>query len=390
MLKVILNKNEEKEKLEGFPWIFNNEINSFDGEIKNGGIVKVLTFEKKFLCYGFLNTSSKIMIRILSLNENDIIDKNFFKERIKCAISHRENINFIDSNCCRLVFSEADFLPGLVVDKYGDYLCIQISSLGMEFIKNDIIDILVELLNPKGIYERSDVSSREKEGLEEFKGIIYGDFNPRVLVLENGIKFYVDMENGQKTGYFLDQKLNRDNIKYYCKDKDVLDCFSNVGGFALNACKNGAKSVVACDISKLACQEIEENAKLNGFNNLKTKCCDVFDLLRSNEIVNKYDCIVLDPPAFTKSKDTVKKAYKGYKEINLQAIKAIKSGGYLLTFSCSQHMTPDLFLNMIKEAIVDSKRKAQFIEFKVQSPDHPALFSSEEQLYLKCIILRIL
>ncbi len=390
MLKVILNKNEEKEKKEGFPWIFNNEINSFEGEIINGSVVKVLTYEKNFLCYGFLNTSSKIMIRILSLCESDVIDKDFFKKRIEYAISHRNNLNFKNSNCLRLIFSEADFLPGLVVDKYGDYLCIQISSLGMEKIKKDIIDILVELLNPKGIYERSDVSSRQKEGLEEFKGIIYGNFDPKVLVLENGIKFIVDMENGQKTGYFLDQKLNRDNIKYYCKDKDVLDCFSNVGGFALNAALNGAKSVLACDISKLACEEIEQNAKLNGFNNLKTRCVDVFDLLRSDEIINKFDLIILDPPAFTKSKDTLKKAYKGYKEINLQAIKAIKKGGYLFTFSCSQHMTPELFLQMIKESIIDSKRKAQFIEFKVQSPDHPSLFSSEEQLYLKCVILRIL
>ncbi|MBR4496538.1 MAG: class I SAM-dependent rRNA methyltransferase [Acholeplasmatales bacterium] len=389
MLNIILNKNEEKEKLEGFPWIFNNEIYSFDGIIKNGEVVKVLTFDKKFLCYGFLNTSSKIMVRILSMDENEIIDKEFFKKRILDAIEHRNNLNFKDSNCYRLVFSEADFLPGLVVDKYADYLCIQISSLGMELIKKDIIDILVELLNPKGIYERSDVSSRAKEGLEEFKGIVYGEFNPRVQVLENGIKFYVDMENGQKTGYFLDQKLNRDNIKYYCNGKDVLDCFSNVGGFALNAAKNGAKSVLACDISALACSEIEQNAKLNNFNNLKTKCCDVFDLLRSEEIKNKFDCIVLDPPAFTKSKDTIKKAYKGYKEINLQAIKAIKKGGYLLTFSCSQHMTPDLFLQMVKDALVDSKRKAQFIEFKVQSPDHPSLFSSEEQLYLKCVVLRV-
>ncbi len=390
MLKVILNKNEEFNILNGYPWVFNNEINNFVGNIENGKVCMVYSFDNKFIAYGFLNTSSKIMVRILSLDENEPIDKNFFKKRIEYAISHRENINFKDSNCYRLIFSEADFLPGLVVDKYGDYLCIQISCLGMELIKNDIKDILIELLNPKGIYERNDISVREKEGLEQYKGFLYNEFNTRVEVIENGIKFYVDMENGQKTGYFLDQKLNRDNIKYYCKNKNVLDCFSNVGGFALNACKNGALSVVACDISSLACSEIEENAKLNGFSNLKTKCTDVFDLLRSDEIKNKYDCIILDPPAFTKSKDTIKKAYKGYKEINLQAIKAIKSGGYLLTFSCSQHMTPDLFLEMIKDAIADSKRKAQFIEFKVQSPDHPSLFSSEEQLYLKCVILRII
>ena len=390
MLNVILNKGEEKEKIDGFPWIFNNEIYSFDGEIKNGSVVKVLTYDKRFLAYGFLNTSSKIMVRILSLDENEKIDYKFFEKRISEAIDHRNSLGFKDSNCYRLVFSEADYLPGLVVDKYAEYLCIQITCLGMDLIKDDIIKILVNKTNCKGIYERSDVASRVKEGLEEFKGIVYGNFNPRVLVLENGIKFYVDMENGQKTGYFLDQKLNRDNIKYYCNNKDVLDCFSNVGGFALNACKNGAKSVLACDISSLACSEILENAKLNGFTNLKTKCCDVFNLLRSEEIKNKFDCIVLDPPAFTKSKDTVKKAYKGYKEINLQAIKAIKAGGYLLTFSCSQHMTPDLFLQMVKDAAIDAKRKVQFIDFRIQSPDHPALITSDDELYLKCVILRVL
>jgi len=388
MLKVYLNRNEEKEKLNGYPWIFNNEINRFDGEIKSGEVCEVRTFENKFLCYGFLNTSSKIMVRILTLNENEKINEEFFEKRIIDAIEHRKNIGFYET--CRLIFSEADFLPGLVVDKYGEYLCIQISSLGIEYIRDMIIKLLIKHVSPKGIYERSDSPSRLKEGLELKTGIVYGDFNPKVLATENGVKFYVDMENGQKTGYFLDQKLNRDNIKYYCNNKDVLDCFSNVGGFALNACKNGAKSVLACDISSLACSEILENAKLNGFTNLKTKCCDVFDLLRSDEIKNKFDCIVLDPPAFTKSKDTVKKAYKGYKEINLQAIKAIKAGGYLLTFSCSQHMTPDLFLQMVKDAAIDAKRKVQFIDFRIQSPDHPALITSDDELYLKCVILRVL
>ena len=386
MLNVILNKNEEIEKLQGFPWIFNNEINSFEGNIVNGEIVKVLTIDRKFVCYGFLNTNSKIMVRILSLNEDDIIDREFFKQRMKYAIDHRLKLGW---NATRLIFSEADFLPGLVVDKYGDYLSVQFMSLGMDKIKSMIVELLVELTNCKGIYERSDMPVREKEGLEQAKGFLYNEFNPRVECEEDGIKFIVDMENGQKTGYFLDQKLNRDILRLYAKDAYVLDAFSNVGGFALHACKYEAKHVDACDISQRACDEIMNNAKLNGYTQLEAKCVDVFDYLRDEGNKNKYDLIILDPPAFSKNKDTIKKAYRGYKEINMQAMKLIKSGGYLLTFSCSQHMTPDLFMQMVNEAAKDAKRTVQFLDFRIQSPDHPALLQSEDQLYLKCMILRV-
>lgn len=386
MLNIILNKNEEENVRLGFPWVYNNEIYSFDGEIVNGEVVKVLSYNKEFVCYGFLNIESKLMVRVLSLDENEVIDEGFFKERIRYAINHRKNLGFDTST--RLIFAEADYLPGLIVDKYGDYLSVQFLCLGMDRIKDMIIKLLIEEVNPKGIYERSDMPVRLKEGLEEYKGVLYGDFDPRVVVEENGIKFVVDIENGQKTGYFLDQKLNRDVLKYYVKDKVVLDCFSNVGGFALHACKYGAKSVDACDISKKACEDISYNASLNGYTNLNAICVDVFDYLR-NDIKDKYDVIVLDPPAFTKDKSTVKKAYRGYKEINLQAMKNIRSGGYLLTFSCSQHMTPDLFMQMVKEAAVDSKRSVQFLDYKIQAPDHPALLAGNEQLYLKCIILRI-
>lgn len=388
MLTVILNKNEEKEKLNGFPWIFNNEVNAFEGEIVNGEICRVLSFNRDFVGYGFLNTSSKIMVRILSLDEKESIDEDFFRKRIRKAVEHRKNLGFWE--CCRLIFAEADFLPGLIVDKYGEYLSVQLLCLGMDKIKDMLINLLVEIINPKGIYERSDVSVRIKEGLEERKGILYGDFIPRVEVTENGIRFIVDIENGQKTGYFLDQKLNRDIMRLYSKDKAVLDCFSNVGGFALHACKYGAKYVDACDISQKACDTILENARLNGFSQLNAICTDVFDYLRKPENHMKYDVIVLDPPAFTKDKATVKKAYRGYKEINLQALKIIRHGGYLLTFSCSQHMTPDLFMQMLKEAAEDSKRTVQFLDFRIQSPDHPALLAAKEQLYLKCLILRIL
>lgn len=386
MLNVILNKNEEINILNGYPWVFNNEVNSFDGIIESGKVCKVLSFDRRFIAYGFLNTSSKIMVRVLSLNEGDVIDKEFFRNRIKYALDHRRRLGF---SATRLIFSEADFLPGLVVDKYGDYLSVQFMCLGMDMIKTDIVDILVELTGCKGIYERSDMPVREKEGLEQIKGFLYNEFNPRVECEEDGIKFIVDIENGQKTGYFLDQKLNRDILRLYAKDAYVLDAFSNVGGFALHACKYGALHVDACDISQRACEEIMNNAKLNGYNQLEAKCVDVFDYLRDESNKNKYDLIVLDPPAFSKNKDTIKRAYRGYKEINMQAMKLIKSGGYLLTFSCSQHMTPDLFMQMVSEAAHDAKRTVQFLDFRIQSPDHPALLQSEEQLYLKCMILRV-
>ena len=386
MLKIILNKNEEINILNGYPWVFNNEIINFEGTIENGKVCSVYTFDHKFVAYGFLNTSSKIMVRILSLDENEVIDKEFFKKRIEYAISHRKNLGW---NATRLVFSEADYLPGLVVDKYGDYLSVQFMSLGMDLIKQDIVEILVELTGCKGIYERSDMPVREKEGLKQTKGYLYGEFDPRVLVEEDGIHFIVDMENGQKTGYFLDQKLNRDILRLYAKNKVVLDAFSNVGGFALHACKYGAKHVDACDISKRACDEILNNAKINGFSQLEAKCVDVFDYLHSDDVKDKYDVIVLDPPAFSKNKESLKKAYRGYKEINMTAMKIIKSGGYLLTFSCSQHMTPNLFMQMVNEAAHDAKRTVQFLDFRIQSPDHPALLQSEEQLYLKCMILRV-
>lgn len=386
MLNIILNKKEEDNVLNGYPWFFNNEINNFEGVIENGKVCRVLNSNHEFVAYGFLNTNSKIMVRVLSLDENEVIDKEFFRKRIAYAISHRMTFGW---NATRLIFSEADFLPGLVVDKYGDYLSVQFMSLGMDMIKKDIVDILVELTNCKGIYERSDMPVREKEGLEQVKGFLYGEFDPRVEIEEDGIHFIVDMENGQKTGYFLDQKLNRDILRLYAKNQIVLDAFSNVGGFALHACKYGAKHVDACDISKRACDEIQNNAKMNGFTQLEAKCVDVFDYLHSPDIVDKYSVIILDPPAFSKNKDSLKKAYRGYKEINLQAMKIIKTGGYLFTFSCSQHMTPDLFMQMIHEAAHDAKRTVQFLDFRIQAPDHPALLQSEEQLYLKCMILRV-
>lgn len=387
MLNIYLNKTEEENILNGFPWVYNNEINHFDGVIKSGEIVKVYSFNKEFVCYGFFNMASKITIRVLSLVEDEVIDESFFRERMLYAIEHRNTLQFGDT--CRLIFAEADFLPGLIVDKYGDYLSVQFLCLGMEVIKNMIVKLLIELTNCKGIYERSDVSVRTLEGLEETKGYLFNEFDPLVIVEENGIKMRVDIKDGQKTGYFLDQKLNRDFLKYLVKDKVMLDCFSHTGGFALHACKYGAKEVVACDISSKACDDILFNASLNNYK-INAVCDDVFNFLRKEENKNRFSLIVLDPPGFIKKKEALKKGISGYKEINLQALKIIKKGGYLLTFSCSQHMTPELFMEMFREAVKDSKRTVQFLDFRIQSLDHPALLSSNEQLYLKCLVVRVL
>lgn len=385
MLEVYLNKDVFKLFNPTNPFIYNNEINHFKGDIVSGCIAKVLNYDGNFIGYGFFNSASKIMIRILT-NKDEVIDEEFFRKRIELAISHRRNLTF--DNTFRLIFSEADLLPGLVVDKYADILVCQFTSLGMFKLKDMIVNILIKLLKPKGIYMRNDSSINLKEGIPLEKGFLYNEFPTKVLVKENNLFFYVDVENGQKTGYFLDQKLNRDNLKYYVKDKVVLDCFSHTGAFSLNASKHQAKKVVAVDISKLAVETILNNAKLNNFNNIEAICMDVFDYLRS-DIKDIYDVIILDPPAFTKSKENVRKAYKGYKEINLQALKVLKKGGYLITFSCSYNMTLDLFLEMLRDAVKDSKRLCQMVDFKIQAPDHPTLLDGME-LYLKCVILRVL
>lgn len=386
--KIILKKGEEQRIKEGHPWIFSNEIKEFVGNILSGEICDVYSSNNEFIGRGFLNTASKIMVRMLSDEKIDI-NQEFFDKRIKDANDYRLSIGLL--NNYRVVFGEADLLPGLIVDKYGDYLSIQILSLGMEKNKELIVNSLIRIFNPKGIMERSDVSVRKKEGLEEFKGQIYNSpFDGNVVIEENGVLLNVDLENGQKTGYFLDQKTNRKAVERYVKDKVVLDCFSHTGGFALHAIKYVAKEAVAIDISQKACNDILANAKLNNFNNLKVECVDVFDYLRCEENKNKFDVIILDPPAFTKSKDTVEKAYKGYKEINMSALKLLSKGGILMTFSCSQHMTPALFLEMLKDAAVDSKKNVQMIDFKIQSPDHPTRLGSDESLYLKCVVLRVL
>lgn len=386
-INIYLKPKEEYRLKDGENFIYSNEIESFEGDLQSGAITNVYSFKNEFIGKGFLNTNSKIFVRLLSRKDIEL-DKEFFKNLIKIANESRIDLGF--ENSYRLFFSEADGIPGLIIDKYADYLVLQISSYGIDQRKQMFVDILVELFNPKGIYERSDLPSRPKEGLEPYKGVLYGNVPDEIEIYENHIKLAIDVKNGQKTGMFLDQKQNHNAIKPYVKNKEVLDCFSHIGGFALHAASFGAKEVLALDISKDATLNIEKNAALNGFSNVKTEVCDVFDKLRLFVKEGKqFDVIVLDPPAFVKKKEDIRKAYQGYKEINLQAMKLLQSGGYLITCSCSHYMYPETFLEMIADATLDSKRKVQMIDFKIQDSDHPVLFSADASLYLKYVVLKV-
>ncbi|MFA6860536.1 MAG: class I SAM-dependent rRNA methyltransferase [Clostridia bacterium] len=388
MYILTLKKGEEKRINGGDPWVFANEVEKIEGKDIQGSIAKVVSHDGNLVGYGYINHKSKILVRLLTKDETPI-DRNFFFNRIKKANDFRVSLGY--SNNYRVVFGESDLLPALVVDKYGDYLSVQFLALGMEVRKQMIVDILVEIFNPKGIYERSDVAVRELEGLEKVKGPLYGVFNPKVEIVENELKMIVDLENGQKTGYFLDQKENRDNLKFYVKDKTVLDCFCNVGGFSLCASKYGAKEITAVDISDKALETVNENAKLNNLTNITTISADVFEQLRLYKKENKkFDVIILDPPAFTKSKDTVKEGYKGYRDINMLALKLINKGGFLITCSCSQHLSINLFLNMIQESVKITGVNAKLVEFRTQGKDHATLLSTDESLYLKVAVINVL
>lgn len=389
MYIVKLKKGKEKKILNGYPWIYANEVQEISGKDIKGAIAKVVSNDGKFICQGFINHLSKILIRVLSFNEEEI-GYEFFFNRIKRAYEEKLELGY--NNNFRVIFSENDLIPGLIVDKYGDYLSISITCLGIEVRKDLILKALIQIISPKGIYERSDVKTREKEGLKFTSGIIYGDFDPRVIIEENGLKLIVDLEKGQKTGYFLDQKENRDNLKHYVKGKEVLDCFCNEGGFSLCAAKYGAKSVLSLDISDFALDLVNENAKLNNLDKIiSTEKADVFEKLRDlRRDKKKFDVIILDPPAFTKSSDTVKEGIKGYKDINIQGLKLVKKGGYLVTCSCSQHLTLNLFLDMIKDSIIESGVSCKLIELRTQSRDHGTLVTFDEGLYLKVAVLKII
>lgn len=387
MYTVTLKRNEEKKVLNGYPWIFANEVQKIEGKDKQGSVAEIKAFDGRYVGKGFINHHSKIIVRILTTKSEEI-NKDFFAEKIKIADEGRRELGYNDNY--RVVFGESDNLPGLIVDKYGDKLSVQFLSLGMEVVKNDVIDILVKRFAPSAIYERSDVAIREKEGLPLKKGVIYGKDETQSVIVENGLKLIVDLENGQKTGYFLDQKENRDDLKFYVKDKTVLDCFCNEGGFSLCAKKYGAKEVTAIDISKTAIELVEKNAKLNDLE-IKTRVADVFEALREyRKSGEKFGVIVLDPPAFTKTADTVKAGYKGYKDINANALKLVEKGGYLVTCSCSQHLTLPLFLQMIKESVFESGVRAKLVELRTQGKDHAVCIGYDESLYLKVAVIKVL
>lgn len=384
---VYLKKNEEKRIIAGHPWVYANEVARIEGKDKNGSLACVYDFNGRYIGKGYINHLSKIIVRIF-IRDNAQPDLEYYKAAIKKASDARVELGMRD--CYRVVFGESDNLPALIIDKYADIFCIQLLSLGIEKNKELIVQALIELFNPRGIYERSDVAVRSKEGLEERKGIVYGNFDPKVIVEENGLKMQVDLQNGQKTGYFLDQKENRFALRRYCANKRVLDCFCNSGGFSLNAAAAGAEQVTALDISQQALFDVNTNAELNNFDNIKTMQGDVFEALRKFKSIGEtFDVIVLDPPAFCKSANDVKNAYKGYKDINILAMKLLKSGGYLISSSCSHYMTFPLFHNMLKDAARESGKNARIIEIRTQASDHPSMLSADESLYLKFFVLQI-
>ena len=384
---VYLKKNEEKRLLSGHSWVYANEVQKIEGKDKNGALVTVCAFDGRYIGKGYINHASKILVRIFI--RNDQTDEgDFYYDRIKEAWEQRKKLGY--ENCCRVVFGEADNLPALIVDKYADVLVIQCLSLGIHQRKKTIVEALVRLFAPRGIFERSDVAVRSKEGLPLEKGVLYGEVPDEVVIEENGLKMSVDVKNGQKTGYFLDQKENRYALRRYSKDGRVLDCFCNSGGFSLNAALT-AKEVTAVDVSEFALQNVRKNAELNQITNIKTEQADVFELLRKKRAEGeKYDLVVLDPPAFCKSASEVKDACRGYKDINVQGIKLVKKGGFLATCSCSHYMTLPLFEKMLSEAAKESGRRVRVIEMRTQAPDHPALLNEEETQYLKFFVLQVL
>ena len=391
---VTLKKGEGRALKAGGAWIYDNEIDKIEGTFKNGALVSVCDFDGYPLGKGVINQNSKIRVRMLTRRRDQAIDRDFLKRRLQRAWDHRKAV--VDTSSCRIVFGEADFLPGFIIDKYEDVLVVQCLSLGMEQYKELLVELMKEILLSdgipvRGVYERSDARERTKEGLPKVKGFIGPAFDTKVEIRENGVRYLVDVENGQKTGFFLDQKGNRLAIQKLCRGKRVLDCFTHMGTFALNAGIAGAKEVTGLDISDYAISQAEENARLNGLSDrVSFRCADVLDelprLLASGE---SYDLVILDPPAFTKAKEATKNAIKGYRENNIKGLKLVRDGGYLATCSCSHFMTEELFKKTIGEAARSAHKRLQQVEFRTQSPDHPILWASDASYYLKFLIFRV-
>ena len=391
---VTLKKGEGRSIKSGGLWVFDNEIDSVMGGFENGDLVDVHDFDGYPMGIGFINRNSKIRVRMLTRDAKREINEEFFRMRIERAWDYRKKT--VDTSSCRLVFGDADFLPGLVIDKFSDVLVVQSLALGIDRYKELIVELAKETLlkdgiKIRGVYERSDAKEREKEGMERIKGFIGEPFDTNVEIVENGVKYIVDVKDGQKTGFFLDQKNNRAAIHRFCKDKKVLDCFTHTGSFALNAGIAGAKSVLGVDASQLAVDQATENAKLNGLDDkVKFICEDVFELLpKLEEEGEKYDVVILDPPAFTKSRSSVKNAVKGYREINLRGLKLVKDGGFLATCSCSHFMEYELFTKTIGQAARSAHKRLRQVEYRTQAPDHPILWASDESYYLKFYIFQV-
>lgn len=390
MGKAKLKKGEEKRIKAGHLWIFNNEIDKVGDLEENGEIVEVLDFKGNFVARGYYNKHSLISVRILTSDLNQEIDKNFLKEKINQAFQYRQNI-YPQLSSYRVIYSEGDLLPGLIIDKFENFLSVQVLTLGMEKLKPFILEVLEELFQPEGIVLKNDSVFREMEGLEKEIKIVKGDLDVPLIIEEYGLKFYVDLLKGQKTGFFFDQRENRSLTAFLSTNRKVLDCFCYTGGFALTAAKGGAKEVLGVDESETAVKLAQENAKLNNFSNITFQKQEVFNFLRKlNSAGEKFDMVILDPPAFVKSKEKLKEGIKGYKEINLQALKLLDSGGILISCSCSYQLSKEDFLNMIKSAAADSGKSIRLVKELTQAADHPILLSMPETQYLKGVILEVL
>jgi 23S rRNA (cytosine1962-C5)-methyltransferase len=390
MAIVKLNKKISRRIESGHPWIFANEVNAIDGAYEPGDTVEVVSHDNKFVGKGYINPQSQILVRLLTKKKEEVIDANFFYERILWAWEYRQQIGYTEN--CRLIFGEADYLPQLIIDKFNDYLVIQTLALGIDKWKPAIVAALEKIFTPKGIYERNDVPVRELEGLPQQKGFLSAPFDTNIIIQENGIAFHVDIANGQKTGYFLDQQDNRRAIKNIVKDADVLGVFTYTGTFEIHAAMYGAKSVLGLDISQNAIDMCNKNALLNKVQDkCSFQCVNAFDVLKTWVKENRqYDVVMLDPPSFTKSRSTIQKAITGYKEINLRGMKLVKPGGFLVTSSCTNLIQPDLFLEIIQMAAKDAKRIIRQVRFNAQSADHPIIWGWENTHYLKFLIVQVL
>ena len=390
MTKVILKRKISNRVLNGHPWIFANEVNIVDGDSTGGDIVEVFTHDKKFIGKGYINPKSQILVRLLTRKKEDVINEDFFYQRLLTAWKYRQQIGYTEN--CRLIFGEADFMPQLIIDKFNDYIVIQTLALGMDVWKPAIVAAIEKIFSPKGIYERNDVPVRELEGLPQQKGFLSAPFDTKIIINENGLKFVVDVENGQKTGYFLDQQDNRRAIQHIVKGADVLGAFTYTGTFEIHAAHYGAKSVLGLDISENAVNQANNNSALNGYGDIcKFEAVNAFDVLKQwGKDGRKYDVVMLDPPSFTKTRENIQKAITGYKEINLRGIKLIKPGGFLVTSSCTNLVGPDMFLEIIQMAAKDARRQLRQVCFQAQSADHPIIREWENTQYLKFLIVQVL